>query len=89
VNCSRLLERRATTKWGKLAPSLRVAAQIRGPRRQVFAAGVEIRGPRRQVVVAGVEIGPYFVVVLGGGPATVVVLRLVWPDFRSQRCSPQ
>jgi hypothetical protein len=32
-----------------------------------------------------VEIGPYFVVVLGGGPATAVVLRLVWTDLRSQR----
>jgi hypothetical protein len=83
VNCSRLLERRATTEWGKLAPSLRVAAQIRGPGDRSSSLGW------RQVFVAGVEIGPYFVVVLGGGPATVVVLRLVWPDFRSQRCSPQ
>jgi len=29
VRCSELLERRETTKSGKLAPSLRVAAQIR------------------------------------------------------------
>jgi hypothetical protein len=27
----------------------------RGPRRQVFVAGVENRGPRRRVLVAGVE----------------------------------
>jgi hypothetical protein len=32
-----------------------------------------------------VKIGRYFVVVLGSGPATAVVLRLVWPDFLSQR----
>jgi hypothetical protein len=52
-----VLKRRATKKWGKLAPALRIAAQI----------------------------APYFVVVLGSGAATTVVLRLVWRDFRSQR----
>ena len=34
------------------------------------------------------QIGRYFVVVLGGGPATTVVLRLVSPYFRSQRYPP-
>jgi hypothetical protein len=29
ANCNELLERRATTKWGKPAPSLRVAEKIR------------------------------------------------------------
>jgi hypothetical protein len=29
ANCNQLLERRATMKWGKLAPSLRVAAKNR------------------------------------------------------------
>jgi hypothetical protein len=32
-----------------------------------------------------VKIGPYFVVVLDGEPATVFGLRLVWTDFPSQR----
>ena len=64
-----------------MAPSLRVAAKIRGPQRQVFVAGVEIRGPQRQVIVAaveirgpqrqvfvaGVEIRPYFVLALNSG----------------------
>ena len=31
------------------------------------------------------QIGPYFVVVLDGGPATAFGLRRVWADFRSQR----
>ena len=66
-----IFERRVTTKWGKLTPALQVAVQIRGPRRQGF--------------VAGVEFGPYFVVILDCGPATVFGLRLVWPDFRPQR----
>jgi hypothetical protein len=57
VRCNRLLKQGATPKWGKLAPSLRVAAQI----------------------------GPYFVLALSGGLATVLGLGLVWPDFRSQR----
>jgi hypothetical protein len=34
------------------------------------------------------QIAPYFVVVLDGGPATTVVLRLVWRNFRPQRCPP-
>jgi len=55
-----VLKRRATKKWGKLAPALWVAAQI----------------------------APYFVVVLGSGVATTVVLRLGWRDFRSQRHAP-
>jgi hypothetical protein len=42
------------------------------------------RFARRDLGVA-VKIGRYFVVVLGSGPATAVVLRLVWPDFLSQR----
>ena len=33
----------------------------------------------------GENQGPYFVVVLDSGPATAVVLRLVWPGFLSQR----
>ena len=49
ANCSRLLERGATTKWAKPAPSLRVAGNIASS----------------------------FVVVLGSGLATAVVLRLV------------
>ena len=40
---------------------------IRGPRRQVFVAGVGIRGPRRQVFVAGVGIrGPRRQVLVAG-----------------------
>ena len=37
---------------------------------------------------AAAQVGPYFVVVLGGGPATTVVLRLVSGPIFSQRCSP-
>ena len=31
------------------------------------------------------KIAPYRVVVLGSGPATAVVLRLVWRDLLTQR----
>ena len=48
----------------------------------------ENRGPQRQVFVAGVEIRPYFILALGGGPATDCGLGFVWPDFRWQRCRP-
>jgi hypothetical protein len=44
-------------EMGKLAPALRVAAQI----------------------------GPYFVVILDGGPATAIGFRLVWTELRPQR----
>ena len=64
-------------EMGKLAPSLRVAANYRGPRRRVFVAGVENRGPRRRVFVAGVEIRPYFILALDGGPATAFGLGFV------------
>jgi hypothetical protein len=57
VRCNQLLKRRATTKSGKLAPSLRVAGKI----------------------------GPYFVVALDLGTTKAFGLRLVWPDFPSQR----
>ncbi|MGB9230128.1 MAG: hypothetical protein WCC24_10345, partial [Terracidiphilus sp.] len=53
-------ERRATQKWGKLAPARTVAAKIR----------------------------PYFILALGGGPATAFGLGFVWPDFPSQRHPP-
>jgi hypothetical protein len=32
------------------------------------------------------KIGPYFVVDLDLGATKAIGLRLVWPDFRSQRC---
>jgi hypothetical protein len=35
------------------------------------------------------KIGPYFVAALNGGPATAFGLRLLWPDFLSQRRPPQ
>ena len=34
------------------------------------------------------KIGPYFVVALDLGVAKAFGLRLVWPDFLSQRCPP-
>ena len=34
---------------------------------------------------AAAQIRPYFVVALGSGVATAFGLRLVWPNFRSQR----
>jgi hypothetical protein len=34
------------------------------------------------------QIGPYFVVGLDLGATKAFGLRLVWPNFRSQRCPP-
>ncbi len=41
-------------------------------------------GPSLRVAV---KIGPYFILVLDGGPATAFGLGFVWPDFPSQRCA--
>ena len=84
AHCSRLLKRRATTKSGKLVPSLRLPPQharfaCRGPRLPPQHARFACRGPRLPPQHArfacrgprvAVKIGSCFVEILGCGMAT-------------------
>jgi hypothetical protein len=70
-------------KWGKLAPSLRAVAKIRGPRRAIFVRwGGNPGTPARDLCALGWKSGdpglhPTDEELSAGTP--------VWPDFRSQR----